>query len=229
MRRKFIDMTGKEFGQLVVIERSPEKDPTRSIRWVCRCKLCGKFKTVNGSALRAKRMNSCECTHGEHHGKSFGSKNFHPLYRVWGGIKARCTNPNHNGYPNYGGRGITVCDSWMFKFSTFFNWCLENGWKESLQIDRINNDGNYCSENCRFVTPRKNCLNQRLIRTSNSSGYRGISWDKERKKWVSYIQIKKKQFFLGRFMFKRDALDTRNNYITENNLQDDYQIQEWAG
>jgi hypothetical protein len=121
----------------------------------------------------------------------------HLLYTVWGHMKQRCYNPNNKHYKDYGGRGIRVCDEWKNSAKTFIDWCLENGWKPGLQIDRRDNDGNYCSENCHFVTPEENSLNQRLLREDNTSGYRGVS--KKNKKWESYITINGKKKHLGCF------------------------------
>lgn len=88
-------------------------------------------------------------------------KNNFRLYRVWDGIIQRCCNPNAKNYHNYGGRGISVCDEWRTDFSVFEEYCISNGWKEGLQIDRVNNNGNYCPGNIRFVTQAENLRNKR--------------------------------------------------------------------
>lgn len=79
-----------------------------------------------------------------------------PLRARYNHIKERCYNPNAKAYPRYGGRGITVCDEWLNDFSAFEKWCLENGYKPELQIDRIDNDGPYAPWNCRFATNKEN-------------------------------------------------------------------------
>jgi len=127
----------------------------------------------------------------KHHGYSF-----HSLYRVWENIKKRCYNKNRDNYKNYGGRGITVCDEWMNP-KVFIEWCLENGWRHGLEIDRRDNDGNYCPENCRFVTHGDNVRNNRLIYKHNTSGYRGVSI--KNKKWGASIRINNKLKYLGSF------------------------------
>lgn len=78
------------------------------------------------------------------------------LHKVWTGMKSRCFNPKHKDYKNYGGRGITVCDSWKNSYIAFRDWSLKNGYKKELTIDRINNDGNYEPSNCQFITRTKN-------------------------------------------------------------------------
>jgi hypothetical protein len=81
----------------------------------------------------------------------------HSLYSIWCGMKRRCKNKNHN----YGGRGITVCEEWRSSFEVFKTWALMNRWKRGLQIDRVDNNGNYEPGNCRFVTGRENSRNRR--------------------------------------------------------------------
>ena len=83
------------------------------------------------------------------------------IYRIWQGMKKRCTNPNYEPYKNYGGRGITICDEWMNDSKAFYKWAIEHGYDDDLQIDRINNDGNYEPSNCRWVTPKVNANNKR--------------------------------------------------------------------
>lgn len=83
------------------------------------------------------------------------------LYRIWSNMKNRCTNPNADNYSFYGGRGITVCDEWGDDFITFRDWAFANGYADNLTLDRINNDGNYCPENCRWETHLHQCNNTR--------------------------------------------------------------------
>jgi hypothetical protein len=88
--------------------------------------------------------------------------NYHPLYAVLRSMKTRCYSPNCNAYHNYGGRGILICDEWKDP-ATFCKWAIANGWKKGLSIDRINNDGNYEPNNCRFVTREINMRNSRRV------------------------------------------------------------------
>ena len=85
----------------------------------------------------------------------------HPLCSVWSDMKTRCYNSNQKSYKHYGGRGIIVCEEWTGDFKCFYDWAIKNGYKKGLQIDRINNDGNYEPDNCRFVTTAENCRNSR--------------------------------------------------------------------
>lgn len=85
----------------------------------------------------------------------------HPLTRVWSMMKTRCYNHNFHQYTDYGGRGIRVCETWMQSFKQFFDWAIASGWERGLTIDRINCDGDYSPDNCRFVTRTENNRNKR--------------------------------------------------------------------
>lgn len=84
----------------------------------------------------------------------------HPLYRKWNDVKNRCFNEKVMCYKYYGGRGITMCDEWKNDFQLFYDWCINNGWRKELQIDRIDNNLNYSPDNCRFVSRSENCRNK---------------------------------------------------------------------
>lgn len=91
------------------------------------------------------------------------------LFNVWQTMKGRCENPNRQKYKDYGGRGIKVCEEWQ-SASNFVLWALRNGYEKGLQLDRINNDGDYCPENCRFVTPKENSRNRRNTKRLTVAG-----------------------------------------------------------
>lgn len=85
----------------------------------------------------------------------------HPLYCIWIGMKSRCLNPNNKEYHVYGGRGITICEEWISDFKAFHDWAVASGYRRGLQIDRRDNDSEYSSDNCRFVTLLQNVRNKR--------------------------------------------------------------------
>lgn len=123
----------------------------------------------------------------------------HPLYNVWKKMKQRCSLKYAETYEYYAGRGISVCDEWVTNPLEFIRWALRNGWQKGLQIDRINNDGNYKPGNCRFVKPIINNHNQRLLQKNNTSGFRGVYFHKREKKWRAHIFIGGKHKYLGDF------------------------------
>lgn len=85
----------------------------------------------------------------------------HPLYDAWRNMKRRCYLKTANYYKNYGGRGIKVCDEWRTNYGAFLEWSLNNGWEKKFQLDRIDNNGDYSPDNCRWIPQKKNLLNKR--------------------------------------------------------------------
>lgn len=157
---------GDRFGRLVVLK---ELGPRRynsgvSYRAVqCQCD-CGKVVCTAIGRLEYGRARSCGCLQRESAAKSAPNKTHgmssHPLQGVLNAIKTRCYNSSHSSYKRYGGRGIGVCDEWMNSYEAFIKWGLSHGWEHGMQIDRIDNDGNYTPENCRMVTPKRNSRNK---------------------------------------------------------------------
>ena len=93
------------------------------------------------------------------------------LYHIWNGLTGRCNNPNNKDYANYGGRGISVCKEWQ-KPENFFGWAFLNGYSEDLTLDRIDTNGNYCPENCRWITNDEQQRNRRNNKILEFDGQR---------------------------------------------------------
>lgn len=149
--RCMIDLTGRTFGRLTVIQYDHSKN---GAYWLCRCE-CGKTKVIKGTSLTKGLTTSCGCKSREMsidrsttHGMT-GTR----LYRIRSGMIARCYKENASSYPKYGAKGITVCDEWLGEngFVNFYNWAMENGYKDNLTLDRINPKGNYEPSNCRWA------------------------------------------------------------------------------
>ena len=156
-----LDLTGQRFGMLTAIKPIGLNNHGKMI-WKCICD-CGNTAMPVGSSLKSGNSKTCGCTRMKNLRKSTTKHGFrhHPLYTVWRHMKNRCANSNNWAYKWYGGRGITVCDKWINDAKAFILWALDNGWEKGLQIDRIDNDGNYEPSNCRFVTPKENANNRR--------------------------------------------------------------------
>lgn len=159
-----IDLTGKQFGDLVVQKRVAS-DCRRVSRWKCRCK-CGTTCVVNGDSLRRGNTKSCGCrrrlggrfVHGEaRHGK------LTPEYVAWRGMKIRCYCKNSSGYKRYGGRGIRVSAAWLNSFERFLRDMGRRPGPE-YSLDRKRSDGNYTASNCRWATQKVQARNKRSNR-----------------------------------------------------------------
>lgn len=115
----------------------------------------------------------------------------HLLMGVLNQMRTRCSNPNNEKYKDYGARGIRVCDEWLNDRSSFFAWALAHGWAVGLQIDRIDNDGNYEPDNCQFVTRKKNMLNRRsTIRLTAFGETKTLKeWSDDPRCGVGYLKL----------------------------------------
>lgn len=224
------DLIGKRFGKLVVKNLFCKKDHDGHKRKWCKCKCdCGKETCVRVFDLLHENTKSCGCYKREKSSIRSRTHNLskHKLYHVWIDIIRRCYDTKRKSYVNYGGRGITICKEWKDDAGKFINWCLDNGWKDGLTIDRINVNGNYEPNNVRFADRHIQSVNQRLS-VRNKSGYKGVRRETKCLTWRSYIDVNNHEYYLGSFKSKKEALEARNRFIIENNLTE-YKIQEWKG
>lgn len=165
-------LIGKQFGRLRVIGYAGyqhRKPNGGRAFWLCRCE-CGNESLVEGGELAVGGTVSCGCYRLQRTSESHTTHglNSHPLYQKWASMIFRCTNRNNPGWMNYGGRGISVCREWR-DFSVFFNDMAER-WSPGLELDRIDNNGDYCPQNCRWATKTEQCNNRRSNRLLTWNG-----------------------------------------------------------
>lgn len=158
--RRIPIVPGQVFGKLTVI-REDGRNSHGDIMWLCQCE-CGNTCFCPSSGLRRGNNKSCGCSNGKkYHGQADNR-----LYSVWCTMKARCTNPNNEKYAIYGGRGISVCNEWMHDFPAFSEWAVSAGYDFDASygectLDRIDVNGNYEPDNCRWVDAKTQATNKR--------------------------------------------------------------------
>lgn len=174
------DITGRTFNKLTAI-KFHHRDKDHKNYWVFRCS-CGKEIITRKTAVTSGTIKSCGCIRkvpNRTHGLSNDA-----LYSIFQSMKQRCYNKKDRGYTNYGGRGIGVCESWLNKPESFYDWALTHGYKKGLSIDRIDNNKGYCPENCRWTTMK---TQQRNKRTTRLLTYKGET--QCLKDWADYYKI----------------------------------------
>lgn len=183
-----LDLTNNKFGRLLVIEKAPNRimgngDSRRA--WLCMCE-CGNKVVATTLDLRKGDVKSCGCLKQELDAKRrtiHGEHGTH-LHNVWCAMRRRCRNENSKDYIHYGGRGIKVCSEWDKDFTCFKNWALSNGYSEELTIDRINVDGNYEPNNCRWTSMK--------AQSNNRSNSRFVTYNGEThtiQEWSEILNI----------------------------------------
>lgn len=199
---------GARFGRLVAKRDTGEKQGTNHI-WECDCD-CGNTCYVNTGRLGIT-TNSCGCLKIDSHRTHNMSKT--RLYNIWRLMKGCCFNEKSSGYKNYGARGITVCDEWL-KFENFYEWAINNGYREDLTIERKNNDGNYEPSNCKWADLTTQVNNRR---NWGEVEYYGIV--KDNTGYRAQVTVNGEKIYIAHSTNDIEYLvNERNKYIDEHNL-----------
>lgn len=197
-----INIENQRYGRLVAISPTKERSGT-SILWECLCD-CGSWVLVSSNNLRSNRQLSCGCWRKEF-GLTHGMSK-ERIYMLWSAMLSRTRYGGR--YKNHAGRGISVCQSWL-DFENFYEDMGEN-YKDGLELDRIDVNGDYCKENCRWVDRSTQAFNKRMD-TRNKSGKTGVYPHKQSGKWDVKITKDGRSIYLGRYETLEDAVDVRVN------------------
>lgn len=203
---KKLKLVGEKFGRLTVVK---EAESHGWSYFYCKCD-CGNEIIVKGTFLKTGKTKSCGCLQKEKardrlkkHGLSRGR-----IYRIWNAMNTRCNNPHINQHKDYHDRGISVCAEWK-NFKDFYNWAINNGYRDDLSIDRIDNDSGYSPENCRWATPKiQNRNSRRCIKVEYNGEIHCLS------EWEEILGIKKHTLAYIRHLGKNE-IDIIKRYYNE--------------
>lgn len=155
---KWKDRQGEKYSRLTAIEFVGVTENTKKAIWKFKCD-CGNEIDVRFDKVKNGDYVSCGCLRNERRIKH--GMRYYRIYSIWCDMKKRCNNENQSHYGDYGGRGIKVCEEWNDSFLSFYNWSIGDGYNDKLTIDRINVNGNYEPNNCRWVEVEVQHYNKR--------------------------------------------------------------------
>lgn len=184
---KFKDLTGIKFNRLTVLKFSHRELRNNKWRyyWLCKCE-CGNEILIDRDNIKQGKQKSCGCFEKENPSRKTHGYSKTRIYRIYNDMKNRCYNKNNKRYNCYGSRGIIICDEWKNDFKAFYDWSMAHGYADNLTIDRIDVNGNYEPNNCRWATLKQQANNRR------NNHY--ITYNNEThtiSEWAEILKIKK--------------------------------------
>ena len=221
------NLEGRKFNRLLVLRKV--NNGKRMTYYECLCD-CGNYHIANGAMIKSGRIKSCGCLQREKASeisKTHGLSKTR-LYRVWRGMITRCENPKSDYYYIYGAKGVSVCDEWRKDFVSFVKWALENGYDENAEfskctLDRIDPNGNYEPNNCRWVDMHEQGLNKSNTQMLTIDGITKplLTWAKENGIHVATLKSRIERGIDPKEALTMPLIDTRHTtskYITFNGI-----------
>lgn len=166
IKSELIDITNETFGYWTVIKRDG-KDKWGKTTWICQCECKGEnsIRSLTRKELKFKMVKSCGCKPKESKYEIYPDMTISEEYRAWYSMRERCYNIRNQSFKDYGGRGITVCDRWLNSFVNFYDDMGDRPGRE-YSIERVNNNGNYEPNNCKWATKKEQARNSRNAKLS---------------------------------------------------------------
>lgn len=203
-------VSNKKYGRLIIIRHLGVVGSHTMVEARCDC---GVVKLIRLSRMICGVTRSCGCLAKElmsKRAKTHGLSKSHPLYGIWVNMKRRCSDKKADNYMNYGGNGVSVCNRWNRSFISFYNWAIQNGWKEGLQLDKdLKAPGKtgklYCPRYCSFVTPKENCKGRKSTRffTLNGITLSLVEWCEKLN--INYHRVRAR-LYTGKWNFEKAIL-----------------------
>jgi hypothetical protein len=202
----FKDLTGQTFGYLTALYVDESKTTPKHLYWFCKC-VCGKTRSLQTNQLTMNRVTSCGCMN-QRQVKNINIGSHKRLYSTYNAMLSRCHNPNNAAFNSYGGKGITVCEEWRSDFHTFKEWALNNGYSDTLSIDRIDNSKGYSPDNCRWIPLREQQFNRSNNVYYTHNGETHIMFE-----WADILGLSRELIKSRRKTAKRKNIDPTFEYI----------------
>ena len=225
-----IDLVGNVYSHLTIIEETII-GANNVKAYICKC-TCGNTTVVAMTNLRTRhnlgKKQSCGCMqkYWAAEAKKKHGLRYTKIYLIWKNMKSRCYNPNNDSYKDYGAKGIEVCNKWINDPKAFSDWADSTGFteerynSEKLSIDRKDSILGYSSNNCRWTSKSIQSRNTRIIKSTNTSGFRGVSKNGSKKKpFRSQIKVDKKSISIGSYVTAIEAAKAYDTYVINNNLE----------